>query len=476
MDMDDTGKPPNDNVPTQETRGGTYDDSISTAAPLVQEVPQDGMATSTIHALNDDDPPIPSLHVVDHEDETEGPQLHDGPPGPPPCFPSEFDDSLAKRVENDSKGLQLHDGQPGPPCFPSEFDDSLAKREVNELERISDRVRDNASTERSTMGASVENAAALGQSMAEVVEEEEGGISSRGTAPSMSSRGETGAATAAAGLNPPSEGRSTLIVEGYRVEESRETPERGTVYEAELAEPQVVLMFYQRKGCVFAMIAVALLAVVVAVATWVLLSRYSDGYAGDPKTSSVATVPRWYTDEDGWNGKTYDDADKFCSLRGPNTEICPYEAICPNGPLSPPFSGTRQGSLAIWTPFDRFNSWVSVGPSETCVQYGQIHSEGSPQITHVLCCDMEAAVDASKSAGTNTGKFKIPCASFSMHLILDQFGNETSWDLFRDTSNEMRALLHSNHNHTRNHSRLGRPEHIDRRELKENVMSGGPYS
>ena len=75
----------------------------------------------------------------------------------------------------------------------------------------------------------------------------------------------------------------------------------------------------------------------------------------------------------------------------------------------------------------------------------------------------------------NPEKFKTACASFSMHLILDQFGNETSWDLVRN-DDRMRALLHASHNHTRNNSRLGRPEHSGRRELKETVMSGGPYS
>mmetsp|Transcript_32656 Transcript_32656/g.77965 ORF Transcript_32656/g.77965 Transcript_32656/m.77965 type:complete len:714 (+) Transcript_32656:298-2439(+) len=77
----------------------------------------------------------------------------------------------------------------------------------------------------------------------------------------------------------------------------------------------------------------------------------------------------------------------------------------------------------------------------------------------------------------NPEKFETACASFNMHLILDQFGNETSWDLVRNTPNDdrVRALLHASHNHTRNHSRL-RPEHSGHRELEEDVMSGGPYS
>ena len=162
--------------------------------------------------------------VVDHEKETEGPQLHDGLPGPS-CFPSEFDDSLAKKVESESERNLL------------------------------DHARGSASTVHSTMRASMANTAAVGLSMVEGVEA--GSISSRGTAPLMSSHtdaadaAEAGAATAPAALN---------IVEAYSVEETEEMP--GSRYEAELAEPQV-LSFYQRKLFASIITAVTLLAVAV---------------------------------------------------------------------------------------------------------------------------------------------------------------------------------------------------------------------
>ncbi|EJK56631.1 hypothetical protein THAOC_23445, partial [Thalassiosira oceanica] len=47
------------------------------------------------------------LHVVDHNEETEGPQLHDRPPGPP-CFPREFDDSLARGSASTAATGRLH--------------------------------------------------------------------------------------------------------------------------------------------------------------------------------------------------------------------------------------------------------------------------------------------------------------------------------------------------------------------------------
>ncbi|EJK49359.1 hypothetical protein THAOC_31771, partial [Thalassiosira oceanica] len=175
-------------------------------------------------------------------------------------------------------GPQLHDadGPPVPPYFSNEFDDSLAKRVENESERSrSDHARDDASI----MGASAANEAAVGPSMAEGAEGgssvsfggtsppvEEGSVSLGGTA---SPRTEAAAVTV--GVNPPSAGRSTFIAEAYRVE-------GGTVYEAELAEPQSILPFYQRKGfCICQMITVTLLSIGIAVVTGVLLSKSSDG-------------------------------------------------------------------------------------------------------------------------------------------------------------------------------------------------------
>ena len=164
MDMDDdSGLPPRPSPPNNvsaqdEETGGTGGSTnvvdsadaqetgdiasvgvnSTVAAPLVvRPVPQDGMPASTIRAFEDDDPPIPLWQIADREKESEGPQLHGGPPGPP-CLPSEFDDSLAKRVENESE---------------ESLSDDLA--------------HDNASTVHSTMGASVANAAAVGPSVIE---------------------------------------------------------------------------------------------------------------------------------------------------------------------------------------------------------------------------------------------------------------------------------------------------------------------
>lgn len=104
--------------------------------------------------------------------------------------------------------------------------------------------------------------------------------------------------------------------------------------------------------------------------------------------------PKWFSKEDGWNGETYDDADKFCAQKA-NMDICPYSVVCPSGPLNIPYGGTRTGDSEVWAPLDDFNSWVSVGPDRTCVQWKNIHLDAYPdwgligggqEVTHVLCC------------------------------------------------------------------------------------------
>ena len=229
----------------QETGSGTgvY---RSTAAPLEREAPRHGMAASTVRALTDDDPPLPLLHVVDHEKETDGPQLHDGPPGPP-SFPSELDDSLAKKLENDLE-RQLPD-------------------------------YDGASTVQSASRPDVADTSAVGPSTVEDVEE--GNVSSRGATPSARSHTPAAAATPHAGLTSTSLGRSTVVIEAYRVEEDEETPGIGTVYAEVAAVP-----FYLRKGFVSIMIAVTLLAIGIATTTGVLLSKNVNGNTGKEITSS----------------------------------------------------------------------------------------------------------------------------------------------------------------------------------------------
>ena len=251
-DADATGLPPRPSSPSnvsagsdKETGEGTGVDR-GTAAPPAQDAPRHGMAAATVRALPDDDPPLPLLHVVDHEKESEGPQLHDGPIGPP-SFPSELDDSLAKNEENDLERQLPNSG--------------------------------GITTVQSAVGSNVADAAEGIPSMVEGMDEVN--VSSQGANPSARSHTPAVSATPHVGLTSTSSARSTVVVEAYRVEEAEETPGMGTVY-AEVA----VVPFYLRKGFVSIMIAVTLIAVGIAATTGVLLSRNVNGNTGEVKTSS----------------------------------------------------------------------------------------------------------------------------------------------------------------------------------------------
>ena len=231
-----TGSPPRPPPPSNvsaEVTGGRTDVDCG-AAPLVQDDNlRHGMTAASIRALDDDDPPLPLLHIVDHKKESEGTQLHDGPPAPP-----ELDESLAKNLENDiERQLPYYGG---------------------------------ASTVQSTVSPNAVDAAAVGPPMVEGVEEVN--VSSRGSTPSTRSHVEAVTATAHVGLDSPSSGRPTIIVEAYRVEEAEVTPGIGTVH-AEVA----VIPCYQRKGFVSVMIAVTLFAIGVAATTGVLFSNNMSG-------------------------------------------------------------------------------------------------------------------------------------------------------------------------------------------------------
>ena len=313
-------RPGNVSAGSAEETGSRTDVDRSTAAPLVRDAPQRGMTTaSTIRALGDDGPPVPLLHVVDHEKETEGAPTRSEddacatgpPPRPPPpsnvsaevnggvmdvdrntaaplmqdnlrhCTTSastvralsEDDPPLpllhVVDPDKDREGPQLHDGPPGPPSYPFELDDSLAKKLENDVERQLPNYSD-ASTVHSTVRPNVADAAAVGPSMVEGVEE--GNVSSLGATPSARSHTEAVSTTLHVGLDSPSSGPSPIVVEAYRVEEAEVTPGVETVY-AEVA----VIPFYQRKGFASVMIAVTLLAMGVAVLAVVVPSNNKGG-------------------------------------------------------------------------------------------------------------------------------------------------------------------------------------------------------
>jgi len=117
-----------------------------------------------------------------------------------------------------------------------------------------------------------------------------------------------------------------------------------------------------------------------------------------------AFQPVWFASSHGWDGTTYDAASDFCESYD-HMVLCPYSAYCPNGPGSPPLSGSMVLELdgEEWAPVNGPpNSWVQLGsisgsPNSRCGLYHDLLGnrpqwglDGSmPQIKHhVMCCLM----------------------------------------------------------------------------------------
>ncbi|EJK44594.1 hypothetical protein THAOC_36855, partial [Thalassiosira oceanica] len=207
-----------------ETRGSS-NAGDSTAAPMVQrEVIQGGETVSTIHSMNEDDPPIPVLQVVDQEK---------------------------------SEGNQ-------------------ARRVANEFGRSSDHPRYNVPTVHTTMGASVASAAEVDPSVVG------SNTSTNTTSPGAAGRAATnsGATTAIVGTRTIVLPQAMMIKPG-----DDDDPEPVT---AEPVTP-AVLPFYRRKGFVYVMVAMALLAVGITAA--VLIPSNVKGSTDREETLTVTNNP-----------------------------------------------------------------------------------------------------------------------------------------------------------------------------------------
>lgn len=126
---------------------------------------------------------------------------------------------------------------------------------------------------------------------------------------------------------------------------------------------------------------------------------------GDEKYSPVdgdeKYSPVWYDRSSGWTGQTFDEAALFCSGKGLNNDICPYEAICPDGPNNLPYGGAKDDGYWAWAPIaEPFNSWVQVDNWKSCGQYKDLNPDDSPSwgltglnnedlTRHIACCDMD---------------------------------------------------------------------------------------
>jgi len=107
--------------------------------------------------------------------------------------------------------------------------------------------------------------------------------------------------------------------------------------------------------------------------------------------------PIWYGRKHGWQGGTYQDAEKFCNNIG-DMEICPILALCPDGKTlfndKPPFIGEQ------WAPIAE-GGWALIGSdgeyfdfSSVCSRYQVLTNQPSSELDrmgqdkkqHIMCC------------------------------------------------------------------------------------------
>ncbi|KAL7552991.1 hypothetical protein ACHAWF_016232 [Thalassiosira exigua] len=146
----------------------------------------------------------------------------------------------------------------------------------------------------------------------------------------------------------------------------------------------------------------ALAEEVAAMADSAELSSESD--VESPVGSLMDSVfnPSWFDRLSGWTGKTYLQALSFCATFD-SAIICPYRVYCPDGENSTPHEGVKtssEGGTELWAPTgDASNSWVQVGPKNSCVLYSSMHSDPpkwglndndvQDMTSHIMCCEVD---------------------------------------------------------------------------------------
>ena len=132
----------------------------------------------------------------------------------------------------------------------------------------------------------------------------------------------------------------------------------------------------------------------------------------------IEYMPQIYNRTQGWLGKTYLDAFKFCmnvaSADGEigNYGLCSYEAVCPLGPNSFPIFGYHSTPVGrSWIPISGSvtNDWVNIDPHDSCFRYsaeneyppewGINGGEAEDLTTYIMCClsdDYQRHIDRSK--------------------------------------------------------------------------------
>ena len=142
-------------------------------------------------------------------------------------------------------------------------------------------------------------------------------------------------------------------------------------------------------------------------------------------------VPKSFNRDSGYTGQSFHDAVKFCEgIDG--YDICPYEAICPEGPGSIPLGGSRpagtytpdEADNGAWVPIlNNINEWVQLGLMNSCLAYSHMHpdkpdwgmtGQDNEEITREVMCCLE------QSDGFNFERavmYETAIAKFHPHLF-----------------------------------------------------------
>eukprot|EP01082_Thalassiosira_pseudonana_P008035 g6478.t1 g6478 contig23:560103-562466(-) len=135
------------------------------------------------------------------------------------------------------------------------------------------------------------------------------------------------------------------------------------------------------------------------------LDENNAAYQQQQLYKAIATTlqPIWFSRENGWNGKAYLEAYKFCYQHEERVP-CSYTAYCPAGPGHIPLGGVKAESKGSWAPVNNApNEWVNVGDDGMCRLYSETHGGDNPRwgltgkneelTRHIMCCKKEVEDD-----------------------------------------------------------------------------------
>jgi hypothetical protein len=103
--------------------------------------------------------------------------------------------------------------------------------------------------------------------------------------------------------------------------------------------------------------------------------------------------PKWFSSDDGWNGASYAEAISFCNQNLEEGELCPYQAVCPNGIGTDPYMVAHIPPVGV-------EQWV---PIRTGVFSYILISHGADNTDETLCDSFQNIRSRQPTLGTTEG-------------------------------------------------------------------------